>query len=121
MLKKEGIHLMSKKMLSKTRTKLGNEATSFLLNCFTKVKENYDKFRKERLQDKEAKLFDAIPKTCSTTRKGKIWKAPDVKKETINFLCIVDFSRLREFDVQYLLSCKIVSTSFYLKKDHYCL
>ena len=46
MLKKEGIHLMSKKMLSKMRTTLSNEATSFLLNCFTKVKENYDKFRK---------------------------------------------------------------------------
>ena len=53
----------------------------------------------------------------STTRKGKIWKAPDVKKETINFLRIVDYSRLREFDVQYLLSYEIVSTSFYLTKD----
>ena len=100
-----------------TGTTLSDEATSFFLNCFTKGKENYDKFMKERLQDKETKLFDAIPKTRSTTQKGKIWKAPDVKKETINFLRIVDYSRLREFDVQYLLSYEIVSTSFYLTKD----
>ena len=100
-----------------TGTTLSDEATSFFLNCFTKGKENYDKFRKKRLQDKETKLFDTIPKTRLTTRKGKIWKAPDVKKETINFLRIVDYSRLREFDVQYLLSYEIVSTSFYLTKD----
>ena len=99
-----------------TETLLSDEAISFFLNCFTKRKENY-KFRKERLQDKETKLFDAIPKTRLTTRKGKIWKALDVKEETINFLHIVDYSRLREFDVQYLLSQKIVSTSFYLTKD----
>ena len=79
--------------------------------------ENYDKFRKGWLQDKETKMFDAIPKTRSTTPKGKIWKAPDVKKETINFPRIVDYSRLREFDVQYLLSFEIVSFSFYLTKD----
>ena len=62
-------------------------------------------------------MFDAIPKTRSTTRKGKIWKAHDVTKETINFLRIIDCSRLREFDVQQLLSYEVVSTSFYLTKD----
>ena len=86
-----------------TETTFSDEATPFFLNCFTKGKENYDKFKKERLQDKETKLFDAIPKTRSTTQQGKIWKAPDVKKETINFLRIIDYSSLREFHVQYLL------------------
>ena len=50
-------------------------------------------------------------------RKDKIWKAPDVKKETINILQTVDYSRLREFDVQHLLSYEIVKTSFYMKQD----
>ena len=99
-----------------TGTTLSDESTSFFLNCFTKGKENY-KFKKERLQDKETKLFNTIPITRPTTRKGKIWKAPDVKKETINFLRIVNYSRLREFDVQFLLSYEIVSTWFYLTKD----
>ena len=36
---------------------------------------------------------------------------------TFSAVNIIDYSRLREFDVQYLLSYEIVSTSFYLKKD----
>ena len=50
-------------------------------------------------------------------RKDKIWKAPNVKKETINIPQIADYSRLREFDVQYLLSYEIIKTSFYMKQD----
>ena len=69
------------------------------MKCFTKGKENYDKFTKERLQDKKTKLFDAIPKTSSTMQKGKIWGAPDEKKETVSFFRVIDYSRLREFDV----------------------
>ena len=70
-----------------TGTTLSDEATSFFLKCFTKGKENYDKFTKERLQDKKTKLFDAIPKTSSTMQKGKIWGAPDEKKESQFFSC----------------------------------
>ena len=40
-----------------------------------------------------------------------------MKKESINFFRIVDYLRLREFDVQYLLSYKLFSTLLYLTQD----
>ena len=50
-------------------------------------------------------------------RLSKPWKAPDIKEETVNFLRTVDYSRLRGFDVEYLLTREIVATSYYLTKD----
>ena len=47
-------------------------------------------------------------------------KARSREKETINFLRIVDYSRLKKFDLQYLLSCEIVNTSFYLTQMEPC-
>ena len=69
------------------------------------------------LEIKSAKLFDTIPKSRPPFKKGKPWKAPDIKEETINFLRTVDYARLREFDVEYLLTHEIVDTSYYLAKD----
>ena len=62
-------------------------------------------------------MFDTIPKSRSSFKKGKPWKAPDIKEETVNFLRTVDHSRLRGFDVEYLLTHEIVATSYYLTKD----
>ena len=72
---------------------------------------------KERLEIKSTKLFDKIPKSSSSFKKGKPWKAPDIKEETVNFLRTVDYSRLRGFDVECLLTHEIVATSYYLTKD----
>ena len=69
------------------------------------------------LEIKSAKLFDTIPKGRPPFKKGKPWKAPDIKEETVNFLRTVDYARLREFDVEYLLTHEIVDTSYYLAKD----
>ena len=69
------------------------------------------------LEIKSAKLFDTIPKSRPPFKKGKPWKAPDIKEETVNFLRTVDYARLREFDVEYLLTHEIVDTSYYLAKD----
>ena len=63
------------------------------------------------------KLFDKIPKTRKSKRRTKNWTPPDVNKETIHFLRMIDYSRLRNLDVSELLKHEIVSTSFYLTKD----
>lgn len=65
-------------------------------------------------------MFDVIPNICSSTWKDKIWKALDVKKNTINFLRIAGYLRLREFDFQFLLLCERFSPSFYLTQDGNC-
>ena len=94
-----------------------NGKSSSFLNCLSEGKVAYEKFRKERLEIKSTKLFDTIPKSRSSFKKGKSWKAPDIKEETVNFLRTVDYSRLRGFDVEYLLTHEIVATSNYLTKD----
>ena len=115
-----GIHLISEKMLSKTllqEQQLVMRQHLFSWILFTKGKENYDKFSKERFQDKEIKFFDAIPKTRSTTPEGKIWKAPDVKKEIINFLRIVDYSRLRSTVFRCAVSTIIRNCEHFVLSD----
>ena len=62
-------------------------------------------------------MSEIISKTCSSTRKYKIWKASDVKKETINFLQIIEYSASKEIAVQYLLSYEFVNTSFYMTQN----
>ena len=49
---------------------------------------------KERLEIKSTKLFDTTPKSRSSFKKGKPWKALDIKEETVNFLRTVDYARL---------------------------
>lgn len=93
------------------------ESSSFLLSCVAKGKEAYTKFVKERLQTKTVKLFDTIPKTRRTKRRSKAWAPPDVNKETIHFLRMIDYSRLRQLDIPEILKHEIVQTSFYLTKD----
>ena len=90
---------------------------SFLLGSVTKGKEAYDRFIKEHLDCKSVKLFDKIPMTRKTKEMGKNWKPPNVNKETIHFLQMIDYSRLCNLDITDLLKHKIVSTSFYLTKD----
>ena len=82
-----------------------------------KVTEAYDKFVKERLDCKSVKLFDKISMMRKIKKMGKNWKPPDVNKETIHFLRMIDYSRLRSLDIADLLKHEIVSSSFYLTKD----
>ena len=89
----------------------------FLLGSVTKSKEAYDKFIKECLNCKSVKLFDKIPMTRKTKKMVKNWKPLNVNKETINFLRMIDYSRLHNLDIADLLKHEIVSTSFYLTKD----
>ena len=100
-----------------TGANFNEKSLSFILICFSDGKVAYEKFKKERLEIKSTKLFDTIPKSRSSFKKGKSWKAPDIKEETVNFLRTVDYSRLRGFDVEYLLTHEIVATSNYLTKD----
>ena len=62
-------------------------------------------------------MFNTVPKSRPSFKKGKPWKAPDIKEETVNFLRTVDYARIRGFDVEYLLTHEIVATSYYLTKD----
>ena len=114
MLSKEGIRLMLKKR--RLRTLLLEQ--HFLLNCLTEGQTAYDKFRHERLDTKSAQLFDTITKTQTCSKKVKVWKAPHVKKKTINFLQMVDYARLRDFNVMSLLTHEVATTSYYLTKDN---
>lgn len=100
-----------------TGATLDDESSRFYLNCLANGKEAYENFKEERLEKKSKKLFDTIPKTRSTRQTAKKSKTPDVKKETIDFLCTIDYARLRQFNVEELLSYEIGSTSFYLTKD----
>lgn len=100
-----------------TGATLEADSTSFLLGCITKGKETYKRFVKERLEFKSVKLFDKIPKTRKAKRTRKNWKPPDVSKETIHFLRMIDYSRLRNLDITQLLKHEIVNKSFYLTKD----
>ena len=100
-----------------TGATLEAESSSFLLSCVGKGEEAYNKLVKERLQTKMVKLFDKIPKTRRSKRRSKNWTPPDVNKETIHFLRMIDYSRLRKLDISQVLRHEIVSTSFYLTKD----
>ena len=51
------------------------------------------------------------------SKKGKPWKAPAVKEETVNFLRTADYSRPPGFDAEYLLTHKMVVTLYYLTSD----
>ena len=100
-----------------TGATFNEKPSSFILNCFSEGKVVYEKFGKERLEIKSTKLFDTIPKSRSSLKKGKQWKAPDIKKKTLSFLRTVNYVRLREFDIEYLLTHEILVTSYYLTKD----
>ena len=91
--------------------------TSFLLDSVVNGTEAYDKFVKERLDCKSVKLFDKIPMMRKIKKMGKNRKPPNVNKETIHFLRMIDYSRLRSLDIADLLKHEIVSSSFYLTKD----
>ena len=69
------------------------------------------------MEIKSTKLFDTVPKSRSSFKKGKPWKAPAVKEETVNILRTVDYSRLRGFGAVYLLTHEMVATSYYLTSD----
>ena len=102
----------------KTGAKFKEKSSYFILNRFSEWKVAYEKFRKERLEiNKSTKLFDTIPKSTSSFKKGKPWKTPDKKEETINFLWPVDYARLQGFDVEYLMISENVASSYYLTKD----
>ena len=92
-------------------------SSSFIRNCFAEGKVAYEKFRKEGLEIKSTRLFDTIPKSRSSFKKRKPWKAPDTKEETVSFMRMVDYARLQGFDVEYLLTHEIVATSYCLRKD----
>ena len=100
-----------------TGATLDAATTSFFLDSVVNGTEAYDKFVKECLDCKSVKLFDKIPMTQKIKKMGKNWKPPDLNKETIHFLRMIDYSRLRSLDITDLLKHKIVSTSFYLTKD----
>ena len=100
-----------------TGANANEKSSSFFLNCFSEGKVAYEKLKKKRLEIKSTKLFDTIPKSRSSFKNGKPWKAPDIKEETVNFLRTVDYARIRGFDVEYLLTHGIVATSYYLAKD----
>ena len=100
-----------------TRATLDAESMSFLSGSVAKGKEAYDKFVKERLNCKSVKLFGKIPMTRKTKKMGKNWKPPNVNKETIHFLRMIDYSRLLNLDFADLLKQEIVSPLFYLTKD----
>ena len=92
--------------------------TSFFLDSVVKGTEAYDKFVKERLDCKGVKLFDKIPMKRKIKKMGKNWKPPDANKETIHFLRMMDYSRLRSLDIAAdLIKHEIVSTSLYFTKD----
>ena len=55
--------------------------------------------------------------TWKTKKMGKNWKPPDVNKETIHLLRMINYSRLRNLDIADLLKHEIVLTSFYLTMD----
>lgn len=42
--------------------------SEFLLNCINIGEDAYAKFRKSRLDEKSTKLFEVIPKTCTSTK-----------------------------------------------------
>ena len=93
-----------------TGATLDAESMPFLLGFVAKGKEAYDKFVKERLDFKSVKLFDKIPMTRKTKRLGKNWKPPNLNKETIYFLRMINYSRVRNLDIADLLKHEIVST-----------
>ena len=55
--------------------------------------------------------------TRKTKKMGKNWKPPNLNKETIHFLWMIDYLRLRNLDITDLLKHEIVLTSFCLTKD----
>ena len=89
-----------------TGATLDAATTSFLLDSVVKGTEAYHKFVKERLDCKSVKLFDKIPMTRKIKKMRKNWKPPDVNIETIHFLRMIDYSRLRSLDIAYLLKAR---------------
>ena len=61
--------------------------------------------------------MDNIPKTRKKEKKKNTVTKNDLNKETVKFLRLIDYGRLRGFDMKVLMSYEISPTSFYLTKD----
>ena len=72
------IEILIKKLVAGTT--FHEKPLSFILNCFSEGRLAYEKFRKEKLEIKSTKLFYTIPKSRPSFKKGKPWKAPDIKE-----------------------------------------
>ena len=89
-------------------------------NCITRRKEPYSDFKTTRLQDKSKKLFDPINKSFKQSKASVTPRKVDIKKETITALkLIIDYARLRNYDIRELLCHELTSTSFFLMQDGY--
>ena len=69
-------------------------------------------------KQKTVKLFDPISKTRKNKKIKEVSKKFDVKKETIKALHIMDYARLRNFDICNLLSYELTSIPFYLANEY---
>ena len=54
-----------------TGATFNGKSSHFILNCFSEGKVANEKFRKERLEIRSTKLFDAIPKSRPSFKNGK--------------------------------------------------
>ena len=102
-----------------TKAQFDDEACTFLLSCIDEGEVRYKEFIRTRFEEKTKKIFDTIPKTRVTKTKRKKDEIPDIKKETISFMRSIDQGRLRQYNIQDLMSFEITNTSFFLTKENY--
>ena len=97
---------------------LNPKLVDFRIKCTTKGKEEYQKFKEERLEKKSVKLFDLIPKfVMENGSKQQKKRKIEVNKLTVEFMHQVDIARTRNYDLRELLQHELISTSLYLTKD----
>ena len=102
-----------------TVTQLDKKDSQFLLNVIAIGESAYAEFRKTRLEEKTAQIFDNIPKTRISTKLSTKKNKSDIIKETANFMRNINYARLRYYNIANLLKYGMTSTSFYLTKDDF--
>ena len=78
----------------------------------SKGEECYTKFKQERLEGRTVALFETIPKAFKLSKKSTIPIVPDIKKETVEAIKLIDYA------LKMLLNYELTSTSFsFLRKS----
>ena len=95
-----------------TGAQLDKKDSQFLLNVIAIGESAYAEFRKTRLEEKTAQIFDNIPKTRISTKLSAKKNKSDIIKETANFIRNIDYARLRNYNIANLLKYEMTKYIF---------
>ena len=96
---------------------LEDESKIFFIGSIERGEDLYNKFRKERIVEKNTSLFKIISQQKIKNPKNNVQDAVDKKKDTMTLLRTVDIARARCYDIKKLLSYELTSIPHFLTED----